>query len=44
MYSRHATFLGRPHVPREVPVFEAEMIFQFSAEEARISDEHRRPE
>jgi hypothetical protein len=44
MYSWHATFLGRQHVPREITAFEVEMFFQFPAEEARISDEHRRPE
>jgi hypothetical protein len=44
MYSWPATFLGRRHVPREVTVFEFEMFFQFPAEQARISDEHRPPE
>jgi hypothetical protein len=32
------------HLPREVTAFEIEVFFQFSAEEARIVDERRRPE
>ncbi len=40
----HATFLGRRHLPREISAFEVEVFFQFSAEEARIIDERRRPE
>jgi Domain of unknown function (DUF4158) len=44
MDSWHATFLGRRHLPREVTAFEVEVFFQFSAEEARIIEERRRPE
>jgi hypothetical protein len=44
MDSWHAIFLGRRHLPREVTAFEIEMFFQFSAEEARIIEERRRPE
>jgi len=44
MDSWHATFLGRRHLPREVTAFEVEVFFQFSAEEARIIKERRRPE
>ena len=40
----HATFLGLRHLPREVTAFEVEVFFQFSAEEARIIEERRRPE
>jgi hypothetical protein len=40
----HATFLGRRHPPREVTAFEFEVFFQFSAEEARIIQQRRRPE
>jgi Domain of unknown function (DUF4158) len=40
----HTTFLGRRHLPREISAFEVEVFFQFSAEEARIIDERRRPE
>jgi hypothetical protein len=40
----HATFLGRRHLPREITAFEVEVFFQFTAEEARIIDERRRPE
>jgi hypothetical protein len=44
MDSRHATFLGRRHLPREVTAFEIEVFFQFSAGEARINEGRRRPE
>ena len=44
MDSWHATFLGLRHLPREVTAFEVEVFFQFSAEEARIIEERRRPE
>jgi hypothetical protein len=44
MDSWHATFLGRRHLPREVTAFEVEVFFQFSAVEARIIEERRRPE
>jgi hypothetical protein len=44
MDSWHATFLGLRHLPREVTVFEIEVFFRFSAEEARIIEERRRPE
>ena len=44
MDSWHATFLGRRHLPREVTAFEVEVFFQFSADEARIIEERRRPE
>jgi hypothetical protein len=44
MDSWHATFLGRRHLPREVTAFEIGVFFQFSAEEARIIEEGRRPE
>src|ERR1700677_433479 len=44
MDSWHATFLGLRHLPREVTAFEIEVFFQFSAEEARIIEERRRPE
>jgi hypothetical protein len=44
MDSWHATLLGRRHLPREVTAFEVEVFFQFSAEEARIIEERRRPE
>jgi hypothetical protein len=44
MDSWHATFLGRRHLLREVTAFEIEVFFQFSAEEARIIEERRRPE
>jgi len=44
MDSWHATLLGRGHLPREVTAFEVEVFFQFSAEEARIIEERRRPE
>jgi Domain of unknown function (DUF4158) len=44
MDSWHATFLGLRHLPREVTAFEVEVFFQFSAEEARVIDERRRPE
>lgn len=44
MDSWHATFLGRRHLPREVTVFEVEVFIQFSADEARIIEERRRPE
>jgi TnpA family transposase len=44
MDSWHATFLGLRHLPREVTGFEIEVFFQFSAEEARIIEERRRPE
>jgi hypothetical protein len=44
MDSWHATFLGIRHLPREVTAFEIEVFFQFSAEEARIIEERRRPE
>jgi hypothetical protein len=44
MDSWHATFLGRRHLPRQVTAFEIEVFFQFSAEEARIIEERRRPE
>ena len=39
--TRH--FLGRRHLPCEVTAFEIEVFFQFSAEEARIIEERRRP-
>ena len=42
--SWHATLLGRRHPPREVTAFEIEVFFQFSAEEARVNEERRRPE
>src|ERR1700727_1005789 len=44
MDSWHATFLGLRHLPREVTAFEVEVFFQFSAEEARIIEQRRRPE
>jgi hypothetical protein len=44
MDSWHATFLGRRYLPREVTAFEVEVFFQFSADEARIIEERRRPE
>jgi hypothetical protein len=44
MDSWHATFLGLRHLPREVTAFEVQLFFQFSAEEARIIEERRRPE
>ncbi len=44
MDSWHATFLGLRHLPREVTAFEVEVFFQFTAEEARIIEERRRPE
>lgn len=44
MDSWHATFLGLRHLPREVTAFEVEAFFQFSAEEARIIEDRRRPE
>jgi hypothetical protein len=44
MDSWHATFLGGRHLPREVTALEVEVFFQFSAEEARIIEERRRPE
>ena len=44
MDSWHATFLGLRHLPREVTAFEVEVFFQFSAEEARIIEDRRRPE
>jgi len=44
MDSWHATFLGLRHLPREVTAFEVEVFFQFSADEARIIEERRRPE
>src|SRR5271154_4758439 len=44
MDSWHATFLGLRHLPRELTAFEVEVFFQFSAEEARIIEERRRPE
>jgi len=40
----HATILGLRHLPREVTAFEVEVFFKFSAEEARIIEERRRPE
>jgi hypothetical protein len=40
----YATFLGRRQLPREVTAFEVEVCFQFSAEEARMIEERRRPE
>jgi hypothetical protein len=43
MDSWHARFLGLRHLPREVTAFEIEVFFQFSAEEARIIEERRRP-
>jgi hypothetical protein len=43
MDSWHATFLGLRHLPREVTAFEIEVFFQFSAEEARIIEDRRRP-
>ena len=44
MDSWHATFLGLRHLPRELTAFEVEVFFQFSAEEARIIEDRRRPE
>lgn len=44
MDSWHAIFLGRRHLPRELTAFEVEVFFQFSAEEAWIIEERRRPE
>jgi TnpA family transposase len=44
MDSWHASFLGQRHLPREVTAFEIEVFFEFSAEEARIIEERRRPE
>jgi hypothetical protein len=44
MDSWHGTFLGLRHLPREVTAFEVEVFFQFSADEARIIEERRRPE
>jgi hypothetical protein len=44
MDSWHATFLGLRHLPREAMAFEVEVLFQFSADESRIIEEHRRPE
>jgi hypothetical protein len=44
MDSGHATFLGLRHLPREVTAFEVEVFFQFSAAEARIIEDRRRPE
>jgi hypothetical protein len=44
MDSWHATFLGLGHLSRKVTAFEVEVFFQFSAEEARIIEERRRPE
>ena len=44
MDSYHATLSGRRHLPREVAAFEVEVFFQFSAEEARLTDERRQPE
>ncbi|MHB8477639.1 MAG: DUF4158 domain-containing protein [Steroidobacteraceae bacterium] len=44
MDSWHATFLGLRYLPREVTAFEVEVFFQYSAEEARIIEERRRPE
>jgi hypothetical protein len=44
MDSWHATFLGLRHLPREVTAFEVEVFFQFSADEARLIEERRRPE
>ena len=42
--SWYATFLGRRHLPQEIAAFEGEVFFQFSAEEARMIEERRRPE
>jgi hypothetical protein len=44
MKSWRAIFLGLRHLPREVTAFEVEVFFQFSAGEARIVEERRRPE
>jgi len=44
MDSWHATFLGLRHLPCGVTGFEVEVFFQYSAEEARIIEERRRPE
>jgi hypothetical protein len=44
MDSWHATFLGRRRLPREITAFDVDVFFQFSAREARIIDERRRPE
>ncbi len=44
MDSWHATFLGLRHLPRELTAIEVEVFFQFSAEEARITEDRRRPE
>ena len=38
------TFLGRWHLPRKVSAFEVEVFFQFSADEARVMKERRRPD
>ena len=43
MDSWHATFLGLRHLPREVAAFEVEVLFQFSADEALVIEDRRRP-
>jgi hypothetical protein len=40
----HAAFLGLRHLPRELTAFEIQVFFQFSADEARVIEERRRPE
>ncbi len=44
MDSWHATFLGLPHLPREITAFEREAFFQFSAAERRVIEGRRRTE
>jgi hypothetical protein len=44
MDSWYATFLGLRHLRCQVTAFEVEVFFQFSANQARIIEERRRPE
>ena len=44
MYSRHAVFLGRRHLPREITAFDLEAFFHFLAAERRLIEGRRREE